>query len=280
MSRFVVMDEAEQGRESAEPLITAVNHPGGKAGQARLIPCAPCVRRLTSGSPSQYQPCYDHLGRNAKKCFQCSSKKKLCHELPPNAVSFGQEFQNATIRRFAGQAVDDWKILGEKTMQAIDEADERPVKGTRRGLAGIVPTNGTGSWMEDDTSECGQPQVDLEEQQPTIQQQLQQPQPPCQEEPAQSTGDFQPPIQNTASRQDLQELRAQILHDVRQVLVESNQHQRQRQDDCGGKEFAPSAPPAAEPQIERNSLNEIVQDIVDAAQRSRKGVATIVIHFR
>lgn len=189
-------------------------------------------------------------------------------------------------------------------MQAIDEADERPVKGTRRGLAGIVPTNGTGSWMEDDTSvsyspaaaernhstrfltweyqqECGQPQVDLEEQQPTIQQQLQQPQPPCQEEPAQSTGDFQPPIQNTASRQDLQELRAQILHDVRQVLVESNQHQRQHRDGCRGKEFAPSAPPAAEPQTERNSLNETVQDIMDAAQRSsREGVATIVIHFR
>ncbi|PTB67884.1 hypothetical protein BBK36DRAFT_1114339 [Trichoderma citrinoviride] len=278
MSRFVVMNEARQRMESAEPSITATNHPGGKAGAARQIPCATCVRRLTSNPPSQHQPCFEHLGRRAIKCFQCSSRSKNCNELPPNAVAFGREFQDATRRRFEGETVDDWGILGENTMQAINAADKRPVKPTR--LSGIVPTEENESSVENDTSRCGQPQADSEQQQqqqPSIQPPQQQPQPLCQEELAQSNDQFPSPIRHMASRQDLQELRAQILHDVRQVLVES--HQNQRQDDSQEERCAPPAPPAAEPPTEQNILNETVRDIIDAAQRSREGVATIVIHF-
>ncbi|KAL7823424.1 hypothetical protein V8C26DRAFT_425509 [Trichoderma gracile] len=261
MSRFVVMNEAGQRGESAQPSTTAMNHPGEKAGEPRQVPCVTCVRRLTSDSTRQDEPCYSHIGRKAVKCFQCSSKKKLCPELPATAVAFGQEFQKATIRRYQGQEADDWELLGEETMKAINEASEE--------LS-----------VEDDTSECGQSQVDSQEYQPTIEEQLQQPQAPqapCQEEPVQSNGKFQPPTQDMASRQDLQDLRAQILHDVRQVLGESRQSQRQGE--SREKGFAPSTVSAAESPTEQSSLNETVRDIIDSAQRSREGVATIVIHF-
>ncbi|OTA05495.1 hypothetical protein A9Z42_0061690 [Trichoderma parareesei] len=84
-----------------------------------------------------------------------------------------------------------------------------------------------------------------------------------------------------ASRQDLQDLRAQILHDVQQTLGESRQSrsQSQRQDESRDQDFAPPTLPAGEPPTEQNSLHETVRDIIDSAQRSREGVATIVIHF-
>jgi hypothetical protein len=114
---------------------------------------------------------------------------------------------------------------------------------------------------------------------PSVHEQLQQPQPPRQEEPAQLNSKFQPPIQDMASRQDLQDLRAQILHDVQQTLGESRQSQSQRQDESRDQDFAPPTLPAGERPTERNSLHETVRDIIDSAQRSREGVATIVIHF-
>ncbi|KAH0495361.1 hypothetical protein TgHK011_008919 [Trichoderma gracile] len=266
--------------ERLGPSTTAMNHPGHKAGEPRQVPCATCVRRLTSDSTRQDEPCYSHIGRKAVKCFQCSSKKKLCPELPATAVAFGQEFQKATIRRYQGQEADDWEFLGEETMKAINKANEERKKRARRGLAGIFPIAATAVSVEDDTSECGQSQVDPEEYQPTIEEQLQQPQAPqapCQEEPVQSNGKFQPPSQDMASRQDLQDLRAQILHDVRQVLGESRQPQGRGE--SREKGFAASTVSAAESPTEQSSLNETVREIIDSAQRSREGVATIVIHF-
>ncbi|KAL6853153.1 hypothetical protein J3F83DRAFT_559764, partial [Trichoderma novae-zelandiae] len=296
MSRFVVINEAGQSSEPAPSPSTALGHSSEKAGPPRHIPCASCVRRLTSASPRSDLACLHHLGRKAKKCFQCSSNKKLCYELPPGAVAFGREFQDATIRRSKGWTVrhqadgeagyiltcppyqaDNWEILGEKTMQAINEANQRPVK--RKRVAKIVPTTETESLMEGDASGSGQLQADVKEQQPSVQPPRQQPQPPCQEEPAQSNGDLQPPMQDMASRQDLQDLRAQILHDVRQVLVDRHQDKSEPQEESRERGSAPPAPPAAEPPTEQHSLNETVRGVMDAAQRSREGVATIVIHF-
>ncbi|OTA05494.1 hypothetical protein A9Z42_0061640 [Trichoderma parareesei] len=202
MSRFVVINEAGRRGESAQPESTAINHSGEKAGEPRHDPCAACVRRLTSDSESQDQPCYSHTGRSARKCFQCSSKRSLCRELPSDAVAFGREFQKATIKRYQGQVVNDWKNLGEKTLRAISMAKQQQKQRVRQGLAGIAPIMGPESLIEDDTSlpietiqsesklrECqqehGQSQVDSEECIPSVQEQLRQPQPLCREEPAQ-----------------------------------------------------------------------------------------------